>query len=149
MVQENLVGLKLNGTYQLPVSADNVNLLTDNNNTTKKNTGVLTDNSKQIGLEVKTEKTNYMLTSCHHSAGQNRDIKMANTSFENVKFKYLGMTETNQNLIHEEINSTFNLDNTHCHADQNLLSSNLLSKNVRIKIYKTIILLVVPYGCET
>jgi hypothetical protein len=142
------VGLKLNGTHQLPVSADNVNLLRDNKNTTKKNTKALTDDSKVVGLEVNTEKTNYMLTSRHHSAGQNRDIKIANTSYENVvKFKYLGMTETNQNLIHEEINSIFNSDSTLCHSVQNLLSSNLLSKNVKIKIYKTIILLVVLYGC--
>ena len=35
------------------------------------------------------------------------------------------------------------------HSVQNLLSSSFLSKNVRIKIYRTIMLLVVLYGCET
>ena len=32
---------------------------------------------------------------------------------------------------------------------QNLLSSSLLSKNIKIKIYRTVILPVVLYGCET
>ena len=36
-----------------------------------------------------------------------------------------------------------------CHSVQNLLPSRLLSKNLKIKIYRTIILPVVLYGCET
>jgi hypothetical protein len=35
-----------------------------------------------------------------------------------------------------------------CYSVQNLLSSRLLSKNLKIKIYRTIILPVVLYGCE-
>ena len=35
------------------------------------------------------------------------------------------------------------------HSVQNLLSSRLLSKNLKIKIYRTIILPVILYGCET
>jgi hypothetical protein len=54
---------------------------------------------------------------------------------------------TNQNLIPEET-SRLILGNACYHSVQNLLSSHLLSKNVKIKIYKTVILLVVLYGCE-
>jgi hypothetical protein len=64
------------------------------------------------------------------------------------QFKYLGTTLTNQNSIHEEIKSTLTSSNAY-HSVQNLLSSSLLSKNVKIKIYRTIILPVVLYGCET
>ena len=55
----------------------------------------------------------------------------------------------NQNSIHEEIKSRFKKGNACYHSMQNLLSSNLLSKNLKIKIYRTIILPVVLYGCET
>ena len=63
--------------------------------------------------------------------------------------KYLGTTLTNQNSIQEEIKSRLKLGNARYHSVQNLLSSSLLSKNLKIKIYRTIILPVVLYGCET
>ena len=66
-----------------------------------------------------------------------------------LKFKYLGTTLTNQNSIQEEIKSRLKLENACYHSVQNLLSSTLLSKNVKIKIYRNIILPVVQYGCET
>jgi hypothetical protein len=65
------------------------------------------------------------------------------------QFKYLGTTVTNQNLIQEEIKRRLNSGNEYYHSVQNLLSSRLLSKNVKVRIYKTIISLVVLYGCET
>jgi len=65
------------------------------------------------------------------------------------EFKYLGITLTKQNSTPEEIKSRLRLGNACYHSVQNLLSSRLLSKNLKIKIYRTIILLVVLYGCET
>jgi hypothetical protein len=79
-------------------------------------------------------------------------IKIANRWFENVsQFKYLGMTVTNQNLIQKEIKRRLNSGNACYHSMQNLLSSRLLSKNLKIRIYeyKTIILPVVLYGYKT
>ena len=65
------------------------------------------------------------------------------------EFKYLGTTLTNQNAIQEEIKSRLRAGNACYNSVQNLLSSRLLSKNLKIKIYRTIILPVVLYGCET
>jgi hypothetical protein len=86
-VQENQVRLKPNGAHQLLTYADNVNLLDDNINTIKKITETLIDGSKEVGLEVNTEKTKF-------------------------------------------------------------LSRRLLSKNIKIRIYETVILPFVLYGCE-
>jgi hypothetical protein len=80
---------------------------------------------------------------------QDQDIKIANRSFENVcQFKYFRTTVTNQNLIQEEIKRRLNYGNACYHSVRNLLSSRLLPKNVKIRIYKTIILPVVLYGGE-
>ena len=65
------------------------------------------------------------------------------------EFKYLGTTLTNQNSFHEEIKSRLKLGNACYHSVQNLLSSSLLCKNSKIKIYRTIILPVLLFGCET
>jgi hypothetical protein len=61
----------------------------------------------------------------------------------------LGTTLTNQNSIQEEIKSRLKSGNACFHSVQDLLYSSLLSKNTKIKIYRTIILPVVLYGCET
>jgi hypothetical protein len=83
------VGLKLNGTHQLLVYADDLNLLGDNIYIIKKNTETLFDASKEVGLEVHTEKTKYMLRSRHQNAGQNHDVKITNRCFENVHSSYI------------------------------------------------------------
>jgi hypothetical protein len=91
-----------------------------------------------------------MLLSHHQNVGQNYDIKLANRRFENVaEFRYLGTTITNQNLIQEEIKKKLNSGNACWHLIQNPLSSRLLSKKLKIRIFKIIILPVVLYGCET
>jgi hypothetical protein len=66
-----------------------------------------------------------------------------------AKFKNLGTTLTNQNDIHDEINSRLNSGNACYYSVQNRLSSRLISKNLKIKIYKTVILLVLLNVCKT
>ena len=84
------------------------------------------------------------------TAGLSHTMKADNSSIERVEeFKYLGTTLTNQNSIQKEIKSRLKLGNACYDSVQNLLSSSLLSKNLKIKIYRTTILSVVLYGCET
>jgi hypothetical protein len=144
------VGLKLNGSHHLLVYDDDANLLGDNIDTAKKNTETLIDVSKEVGREVHEEKTKYMLLSRHQNAGKNHYIKVANKSFEKVEhFRYLATTVINQNLIQEEIKRRLNLSSACYHSAHNIFSSRLPPKDVKIRIYKIIILPVVLYGCET
>jgi len=77
-------------------------------------------------------------------------IKIYNISSKRAEgFRYLGTALTNQNSVQKEIQSRFKSGNACYHSVQNLLSSSLLSRNLKIKIYRNIILPVVLYGCET
>jgi hypothetical protein len=77
-------------------------------------------------------------------------MKIVNISFEDLaQFKYLGKTETDQNCMCKEIMSRLNSGNACYHSVRSLLSSRLLSRNIKVKIYKTIILPGVLCGYET
>jgi len=77
-------------------------------------------------------------------------VKTENNFVDSVAdFKYLGTTLTNQNYVQEEVKILLKAGNACYHSAQNLLSYSSLSKNVKIKIYRTVISPVVLYGCES
>jgi hypothetical protein len=84
---------------------------------------------------------------CNQNAGQEHSLLIVNKVV--AKIKYLRTTVTNQNSIHVEIKSRLNLGNACYHYFHSILSSHLFSKNLKIKLYKIIILPVALYGCET
>jgi len=89
-----------------------------------------------------------MVMSRDQNAGRIHSVNFDNSTIEMVEeFKYLGTTLTNQNSIAEEIKNRLRLGNACYHSVQNLLSSRLLSKHLKTKIYRIIILPVVLYGC--
>ena len=105
--------------------------------------------TRKTGLEVSADITKYMVMSRDQNAGRIHSVRTDNSTFERVEeFKYLGTTLTNQNSIAEEINNRLRSGNACYHSVQNLLSSGLLSKNLKIKIYRTIILPVVCMGVK-
>jgi len=95
MVQVNQVGSKLNGTNQLLVYDDDVNIVGGSIHTIKKNTEALVVASKETGLEVNADKTMYMVMSRDQNAGRSHNIETDNSSFERVEqFKYVGTALT-------------------------------------------------------
>ena len=149
-VQVNKDGFKLNSTHQLLAYADDVNIMGGSKHTLKENAEALVAATREIGLEVSADKTKYMVMSRDQNAGQNHSVRTDNITFERVEeFKYLGTTLTIQNSIREEIRSRLRPGNACYHSVQNLLSSRLLSRKLKIKIYRTRILPVVLNGCET
>ena len=150
MVRVNQEGLKLNGTHQLLVYADDVNILRGSLLTVKENAEALVVGSNEIGLEVNADKSQNMVISREQHAGQPHSMTTGDRSFERVEqFKYFGTTLTNQSYIQEEIKTRLKSENACYHSVQTVLSSSLLSKNTKIQIYSSIISPVCLYGCET
>jgi len=91
-----------------------------------------------------------MAMSQDQDAGWRHSTEIDNSSFERVEeFIYLGTTLTDQNSIQEEIKSRLKSGNACYHLVQDLLSSTLLPKNLKINIHRTIILPIVLYEYET
>jgi hypothetical protein len=149
-VQVNQDGLNLNGTHQYLAYADYVNILGGSIRTLKENAEALLTATRETGLEVSADKTNYMVMSRDRNAGRNHSVRTDNCTFEWVEgFKYLGTNLTNQKSIPEEIKSRLRSENVCYLSVLNVLSSKMLSKNLKIKLYRTIIMPVFLYGFET
>jgi hypothetical protein len=92
----------------------------------------------------------YMVMFLDQNSGRNHDIKIDNSSFESIEeFKYLETTLIYWNSIQEDIERRLKSENAYYLTVNNLLSYSMLSKNTKIKIHRTVILLVVLYWCET
>jgi hypothetical protein len=101
--------LKLNGTLQLLVYADDINVFGHTINTIKEMTEALINASKKVGLEVSTEQTKYtscLLTKMH----KYDDMKTENGSSK--IFKYFETAVANENCIHAQIKSISNWGNS-------------------------------------
>jgi len=102
----------------------------------KENTEALVAATRENGLEESADKSKYMVISRDWNAGRIYSERIDNSTFERVKeFKYLGKNLTNQNAIAEEIKSRLRSRNACYYSVQNLLSSRLVCKNLKIKIY--------------
>ena len=143
--------MKLNGKHQLLVHASDVNILGASVRILKRNTAAAAFANKEIGLEVNFNITKYTVMPRVQNAGRSHNIKIRNRSFERAgQFKYLATALTKQNSIREEIKNRLKSGNACYHSVQNISSSSLLFKNIKMKIYiTTCIISPVLYGCET
>jgi hypothetical protein len=116
----------------------------------KGNTESLVVASKENGPEINVDTTKYKVICRDQNTGRVYSMKFHNSSFERGKeLKYFGATLTNQNYFEEEIRSRLKSGSACHNSVQNFMSPSFLSKNTKIKMYRTIILPVVLYGCET
>jgi hypothetical protein len=139
-------GLKLNGTRQLLVYADYINMLGGSVYAIKKAKGLVAA-SKGSGLEINADKNKYMVVSRDQNERQSHNINIDNSSFERMaELKYLGITS--------HIKFYSGRKSEHMEVRESLLSfsaepyASFLSNNYKVKIYRTIILPVL-YGCKT
>ena len=94
------------------VYADAVNMSGKNFQTVRENTEVFTKASKDKYFEVNPGNTKYMIMSRQQNVVQHQNITIRNLQIEKVeKFKYLGVTVTNTNHIHEDIKRRINMGN--------------------------------------
>ena len=120
-VQVNQDVLRLNGTHQLPVYADDNNMSGGSVHTIKKSTEALVIASKENGLEVNADRTKYMVMSRDQNEERSNKMKTDNSSSERLEeFRCLRTTLTNQNSVQEEIKSISKSGNACCHSVQNL-----------------------------
>ena len=113
----------------------------ENLQTVRENAEIFIKASKDIGLELNSEMTKYMITSRDQNLIQNQNTVIGNLSPENVeKLRYLGVTVTNTNYMREEIKCRINMGNECYYSLEKILSSRLFSNKLKVKTYKTIIL---------
>ena len=102
--QAKIVSKLLKGVGVL--GADDINMLGENSQTIRQNTEIFIKASKNIGLEVNSENTKYMITSRYQNVIQNQNVVIGNLSFENVeKYRYLGVTVTNTMRFAKRLNA--------------------------------------------
>ena len=139
--------MKVNGTHQALAYADSVNLVGFDMRTMWRKADVLSNTCKNIDVALNTGKTKCMEVGHHWGMMAIEHITIGSNLCEKVKtYNYLGSLLTNKNSIHEEIKCRLKTGNSCHYLVQTVSSSWLLSKNLKIKIYKTIILPVVLYG---
>jgi hypothetical protein len=104
--------------------------------------------SIQVGLTIKEHKMKYLR--CTKKQHKMDGIDITQTHLEQVKlFKYLGPIVNGNNSTEEEIKGRLSLGNKAFYANQDLFKSKLLTKNSKLRIYKTLVRPVVTYSCET
>jgi len=96
--------LKLSGTHQFVVYADDVNMLGGSVHTMKNNAEALVVPSKEPGLEVNADRTEYIVMFRYQSAGRSHRIETDTSSFERVgEFRYFGTTEKIKFLFRKKL----------------------------------------------
>uniref|UniRef100_A0A2S2QGX8 Uncharacterized protein n=1 Tax=Sipha flava TaxID=143950 RepID=A0A2S2QGX8_9HEMI len=103
-----------------------------------------------MGLMINEGKTKYMVVKRGNQLHQNRNLVIGNYCFEKVEcFKYLEVDLNSRNSYHEEINLRVKSGNKCYFALQKTFKSKVISKKLKMKLYKVLVRPVILYACET
>jgi len=131
--------------------ADDLVLLAENKEDIIEQTQELLEAAKRVGLEINVKKTKYMIAQRSVLPEDvHTHLEVGAYKFNRVqKFQYLGTLITQNNEIQEEIKARIHAVNRCYFGLNKLFKSRILSKNLKIQLYRTLIRPVVMYGCET
>ncbi|KAI5739997.1 hypothetical protein M8J77_026070 [Diaphorina citri] len=141
-------GVEIGKVINILAFADDVVIIAENLNDLKELTKVLIKETSEVGLKINETKTKFMHVKRNKEDSPSH-ITIDNYKFESVSsFKYLGVTLTQDHQEDIEIQARLNAANRSFHASKKLMSSKLLSRCSKIKLYKTIIRPILTYGSE-
>ncbi|GAB0096944.1 hypothetical protein DMENIID0001_125290 [Sergentomyia squamirostris] len=142
-------GTIYNRSAQILAYADDVVLIGRNHNSAKQVCIELMAEAERFGLHVNENKTKYMVTTAKNHSPIMQNMVVGEMNFEAVEsFKYLGTLINRDNVVSAEIEHRISQGNKDFFALLRLFKSRSLSRNTKLKIYKTVIRPVILYGCE-
>jgi hypothetical protein len=142
-------GIKLrNSTIPLLAYADDIILMDESQDGVKRLCGRLNDAAQKVGLQINEQKTEYMIIGRQNWMDQ--VLEVDHFKFKRVNsFKYLGSIVTEKNDITKEVAARIQAGNRNYYGLEKLLSSRSLSREIKRRLYTSLIRPVILYGSET
>lgn len=142
-------GTIFNKSYQIIAYADDIAIVATNSRTLAETVIKLENEAAKVNLKINENKTKYLRMSRDERRRSAQNITIGEHNFQGVEsFVYLGAIIRNDNSMQFCIQDRIQAGNRSYHANKKLLQCKLLSRQVKLTIYKTIIRPVVTYGCE-
>ncbi|CAG9130045.1 unnamed protein product [Plutella xylostella] len=143
-------GLQLNGKHKVVGYADDLAVLGKTAEEVRKAAKLLDTEAGKIGLRINRGKSEYLhMKRYKDKSGRRQDLHVGDVTYKGVsRFKYLGCTVTDTNTRDEEIDTRIQSFLRCSAALHKVLTSRLLSRNTKLRIYKTVIRPILMYGCE-
>lgn len=148
--ESNPGGTLFNRITQNLAYADDIVLLSRRKQELEENLVKLETAGEEMGLKINQSKTKYMLSTRKRQNTKEKTILLNQVEYEWCQnFKYLGSLITDDNNMRDEINMRISAGNRSYFALQKVFRSRGLSRNLKLRIYRTVVRPVVTYGSET
>ena len=142
-------GTIFNKSYQICAYADDIVIIARETRSLEDIYRKLESRAHSIGLQVNEDKTKYLIISNSNTKRIPRNTEIGKKIFEGVQaFRYLGTIINNDNSMRNIINERLQAGNRAFYANQNFFLSRMITRQTKLRIYRTIIRPVVTYGAE-